>query len=131
MRYWPVPSVTADRTFSISAWLEASTVTPGRTPPDESFTVPVIDPCADAPTGMPTPTRSTTTSIESLRMLTPDVSTRLANTDFLIPTVSSHDWRRLVSFCAQQRSGLLGEFPDQQAELRVRGFEIHGEAVAP
>jgi hypothetical protein len=51
--------------------------------------------------------------------------------DFVIPTVSSHDWLRLVSFCAQQRSGLLGEFPDQQPEPRVRGFEIHGEAVAP
>src|SRR5262245_40850918 len=40
MRYWPVPSVTTERTFSISAGLAASTVTPGRTAPDGSLTTP-------------------------------------------------------------------------------------------
>ena len=30
MRYWPVSSVTTERTFSISAGLAASTVTPGK-----------------------------------------------------------------------------------------------------
>ena len=34
MRYCPVPSVTTERTFSMSAGLAASTVTPGRTAPD-------------------------------------------------------------------------------------------------
>ena len=43
MRYWPEPSVTAVRTFSMSAGLAASTVTPGSTAPDVSFTTPVID----------------------------------------------------------------------------------------
>ncbi len=43
MRYWPEPSVTAVRTFSMMAGLLASTVTPGRTAPDVSFTTPVID----------------------------------------------------------------------------------------
>jgi hypothetical protein len=38
MRYWPLPSVTTDRTFSISAGLDASTVTPGSTAPDASLT---------------------------------------------------------------------------------------------
>jgi hypothetical protein len=33
MRYWPASSVTPTRTFSMSAGLEASTVTPGNTPP--------------------------------------------------------------------------------------------------
>ena len=33
MLNWPCPSVTAMRTFSISAGLAASTVTPGRTAP--------------------------------------------------------------------------------------------------
>src|SRR5262249_52258573 len=32
--YWPVPSVTTERVCSISAGLDASTVTPGRTAPD-------------------------------------------------------------------------------------------------
>jgi len=48
MRYWPVPSVTADLIFSISAGLVASTVTPGRMAPDVSLTVPVIAACARA-----------------------------------------------------------------------------------
>src|SRR5688572_28495464 len=45
MRYCPLPSVIAVRTFSMSAGLEASTVTPGRTAPDRSLATPVID-CA-------------------------------------------------------------------------------------
>ena len=48
MRYWPVPSVTTVRTFSVSDGLEASTVTPGRTAPDESLTTPAIVACASA-----------------------------------------------------------------------------------
>src|SRR5665213_2807661 len=38
--YWPLASVTTDRTFSISAELAASTVTPGNTAPDVSLTTP-------------------------------------------------------------------------------------------
>src|SRR5688500_5776859 len=49
--YCPVPSVTAVRTFSISAALAASTVTPGSTEPDASLTTPLIAACADATTG--------------------------------------------------------------------------------
>src|SRR6266850_5532414 len=43
IRYWPEPSVTTDRTFSIRAGLAASTVTPGTTAPDVSCTTPVMD----------------------------------------------------------------------------------------
>ena len=46
IRYWPVPSVTTERTFSISAGLAASTVTPGSTAPDASLTTPVMVACA-------------------------------------------------------------------------------------
>src|SRR5438876_479026 len=46
IRYWPVPSVTAVRVFSMSTGLETSTVTPGSTAPDASRTMPVSDPCA-------------------------------------------------------------------------------------
>jgi hypothetical protein len=35
--------VITDRTFSISAGLDASTVTPGRTAPEASVTTPVIE----------------------------------------------------------------------------------------
>src|SRR5438046_7064361 len=45
IRYWPVPSVTALRAFSISIGLEASTVTPGSTAPDTSLTTPVMVAC--------------------------------------------------------------------------------------
>src|ERR1041384_2436833 len=49
MRYWPLPSVTAVRTFSISAGLVTSTVTPGRTAPDASLALPATVPSAWAP----------------------------------------------------------------------------------
>jgi hypothetical protein len=46
------PSLTVVLTFSMSAGLAASTVTPGRTAPDESRTVPAID-CAETSAGAP------------------------------------------------------------------------------
>ena len=54
MRNVPLSSVTVERTFSISAGLAASTVTPGSTAPEESVTTPVTDEridCADAAAG--------------------------------------------------------------------------------
>src|SRR5688500_5565601 len=51
MRYWPVSSVTTVRTFSVNAGLAASTVTPGRTAPDESLTTPAMVACANAAPG--------------------------------------------------------------------------------
>src|SRR5439155_11315275 len=42
--YWPCSSLTTLRTFSISTGLLASTVTPGSTPPDVSFTTPAMPP---------------------------------------------------------------------------------------
>src|SRR5262245_52313814 len=51
IRYCPEPSVTTERVPSMSAGLEASTVTPGRTPPDPSLTTPVKAPCANAAAG--------------------------------------------------------------------------------
>src|SRR4029453_10340516 len=55
MRYSPRSSVTVVLIFSVRAGLAASTVTPGRTAPDVSFTVPAtvaaLVPCADAAAG--------------------------------------------------------------------------------
>jgi hypothetical protein len=58
MRYWPALSEVADRTRSISAGLDASTVTPGITAPELSRTVPamVCAPAADAVSRSPTTT---------------------------------------------------------------------------
>src|SRR4029453_12666428 len=51
IEYRPSPSVTAVRVFSISTSLAASTVTPGRTAPEVSLTMPAIVLCADAVDG--------------------------------------------------------------------------------
>src|SRR3954462_5502317 len=51
MRYRPFASVVTDRTFSISAGLLASTVTPGSTAPVVSFTTPANELCARAVAG--------------------------------------------------------------------------------
>jgi hypothetical protein len=61
MRYCPLPSLMTERTFSMSTGLLASTVTPGSTAPDVSFTVPVIDACANAMVGMSTASATTCT----------------------------------------------------------------------
>src|SRR5688572_25795064 len=60
IRYWPDPSLTADRTFSISTGLAASTVTPGKIPPDVSLTTPVMAACASTTDGRSRRTDSTT-----------------------------------------------------------------------
>src|SRR4030095_3686024 len=51
IEYRPSPSVTAVRVFSISTSLAASTVTPGKTAPEVSLTMPAIVLCADAVDG--------------------------------------------------------------------------------
>src|SRR5262245_7782316 len=47
IRYWPVLSVVVEREPSMSDGLDTSTVTPGRTAPDGSFTIPAIALCAN------------------------------------------------------------------------------------
>ena len=69
MRYWPALSVTAVRTFSMRAGLDASTVTPGSTPPDSSLTVPVRVPCADAKDGSRTAAIRIRTTLNARRMV--------------------------------------------------------------
>src|SRR5688500_18362356 len=72
MRYCPSPSVVAVRTFSIKSGLVTSTVTPGRTAPLVSFTMPVMVAWAKAADGVSTsdPTR-TRHAAGTLRMRTP------------------------------------------------------------
>src|SRR5688572_17605897 len=51
MRYWPESLVTVVRCFSMRAGLDASTVTPGNTPPEASLTTPAISAWACAKVG--------------------------------------------------------------------------------
>jgi hypothetical protein len=70
IRYWPEPSVTTERVFSISASLAASTVTPGSTAPDVSFTTPTIALWACAATGsITTQANAATASPNILRII--------------------------------------------------------------
>ena len=68
-RYRPVPSLTTERTRSIKAGLDTSTVTPGNTAPDVSLTTPVIDartvPWAEAQVGGQTPAMSTQSAVSA------------------------------------------------------------------
>src|SRR5688572_8576331 len=68
MRYWPLASVTEERTRSISASLAASTVTPGRTAPEVSLTIPAMDDWASAAAGS---RRIPARTIANLRMTPP------------------------------------------------------------
>src|SRR5262245_8105990 len=70
IRYCPVLSVTAERVFSMSTGLEASTVTPGRTAPEASRTVPVKEACARTGTG----------TSRRMRIAADDVSVRIEMT---------------------------------------------------
>ena len=74
MRYWPLPSVTADRIFSINASLPASTVTPGRTAPELSRTVPVSDAWAKVLAGTLNTASNVSTPPHCIRMSSSSVS---------------------------------------------------------
>src|SRR4029453_15337562 len=58
MRYCPLPSVVADRTFSRRTGLVAATVTSGSTEPEVSLTVPAMAACAKTGDGMVTDTHA-------------------------------------------------------------------------
>src|ERR1044071_5776392 len=68
MRNWPLPSVVAVRTFSINTGLAASTVTPGSTAPEVSFTTPVMEACAIAAAGTSTAATSPARILPILRI---------------------------------------------------------------
>jgi hypothetical protein len=62
MRYAPFESVLTERTRSMRTGLDTSTVTPGRTAPEVSFTTPAIDAWAKTNTGAASiPTNSPST----------------------------------------------------------------------
>src|SRR6185503_1035608 len=67
MRYWPVASVTTDRTRSIKAGLAASTRTPGRIAPELSLTTPVIAAWAKTVDGKSSETRTNRKAHEDRR----------------------------------------------------------------
>src|SRR5216684_615811 len=68
--YCPELSVITDRTLSINAGLEASTVTPGSTAPDVSLTTPPMAlVCADATAGSRASSATPQTMRANVRML--------------------------------------------------------------
>src|SRR5204863_9513429 len=71
IRYCPVLSVTTVRAFSISAGLDASTVTPGSTPPDGSLTVPAIVAWARTMLGQAAAIARNVTTLKQLRIAYP------------------------------------------------------------
>src|SRR5437867_7271188 len=77
MEYWPDPLVTTERVFSMSAGLDASTVTPGMTALEESLTVPTIEAWAWAMAGMATSATRTRIAFTNLSIVTSKVLTAL------------------------------------------------------
>src|SRR5205809_7894235 len=77
MEYWPDPLVTTERVFSMSAGLDASTVTPGMTALEESLTVPTIEDWAWAMAGMATSATRTRIAFTNLSIVTSKVLTAL------------------------------------------------------
>src|ERR1700730_17038296 len=101
MRYWPLPSVTAERTFSMSTGLAASTVTPGSTAPELSFTTPVMDPWAYAAAGTITRPATTSNTRVSLLIPTPFLLARVCFRCVQLPRIRhlragvvKREWRR-------------------------------------
>src|SRR3954452_23357294 len=70
MRYVPFSSVTTVRTFSMSAGLAASTVTPGSTAPVVSLTSPARAACAAATRGTTATSPNNSKHLASVRMVT-------------------------------------------------------------
>src|SRR4051812_39178081 len=73
MRKRPRSSVTTVRTFSISAGLDASTETPGRTAPELSRAEPAMDAWANADAGRRIDTANRNTALRTVRITQPPV----------------------------------------------------------
>src|SRR6185295_770783 len=73
MRKRPRSSVTAVRTFSMSAGLDASTDTPGMTAPEVSRAEPAMDACANADAGRRVDTAIRSTALKKVRIARPPV----------------------------------------------------------
>src|SRR5215831_18043694 len=77
MEYWPDSLVRTERVFSMSTGLDASTMTPGMTAPEESLTVPTIEAWAWAMAGMTTSAARTRIAFTNLCIVTSKVLTAL------------------------------------------------------
>ncbi len=124
MRYWPVPSVTTVRLCSIRAGLVASTVTPGRTAPDESRTTPVIEACCAFAAGLRTANNERVTASRVMVAMLPSRMSDAAKTSGQYGS-SMHE--RLAgsgsnSFARQGRhaAGLPKSWNDSRFSSRLR-----------
>src|SRR5437867_9675833 len=93
--YSPSESVTTVRTPSMRTGLDASTVTPGNTAPDVSFTTPAM-PWANITAGIKSRTAATTpTHVTRFRTIAPSCRTHGISQAFY---ASGHGQPRLVTF---------------------------------
>src|SRR5258708_4380562 len=119
--YCPDASVVADRTLSISAGLLASTVTPGNTAPDASFTVPaMVLVCADATIGQSV-SHATPTMIREANVRIPILPPQRLMT-------GSSGAQVVRSVCLQS-SFVLGRLTDRSVRsvsIALRGFRDNG-----
>src|ERR1044071_5348123 len=113
MRKNPEPSETAGRTFSMSAGLEASPVTPGRAAPEESRVDPAIEACASAVAGRRVTTAIRSTPLRKVRINWPPVR------------VGSGDVAVRVSLY-QNRHQLRGGPRRHARMLRTHGVPVRG-----
>src|SRR2546422_1200765 len=109
--YWPDSSVTTVRTFSISAGLAASTVTPGITAPVASLTVPAMV-CARAAGAVASNKTKTTRIRQAVHLI-------------LILHGSRRDDERLPCRCPR-RQVLSGAGPDANTRPEPRRAASHG-----
>src|SRR5262249_4517908 len=106
----------------MSAELAASTVTPGNTAPDVSFTVPVIDACARAPTGISASAETSAANLHANRMERESRRARLQR-------MSTPLW--IQSGFGIRDSGFASEtrffrIPSPKSRKEARGRILHG-----
>src|SRR5678815_4349054 len=106
MRYCPVPSVTTDRTFSVSAGLAASTETPGNTAPDASLTVPEIVACCACSAAGTRRTKATRPRVLNTPcMLPPNMCPAVVTPRHTEPQSPDGRSRETLSLCERAFSG--------------------------
>src|SRR5579862_1191341 len=150
MRYWPVSSLTTERTRSMSAGLVASTVTPGSTAPDVSLTTPVMAACAKRGTGTRAQVTTTKRARGSVRMWPPDddgsdqrvvwafyrpalrKATEKAGASDKVGTETNEGWITWIAGPAGSRQQPVGGKHLGVAEVGVpaAGIRQHGQAGA-
>src|SRR5580765_5513650 len=94
MRYKPAPSVTALFVFSMRTGLAASTVTPGSTAPEASFTTPAIEAWANSAAGTRTTRTNALNHARNVCMSSPFFMAQEARPKALRAFYTLQEWRK-------------------------------------